>query len=100
MTGDTWAWELGGQGIAALLTVMTGVALDLGLLAVEVMEWPNWVVGCVGARPPGPLILLTGVIRCGVTCWVEKQGDGATPRAGCGPGSTLSQSMLLPLPVL
>ena len=46
------------------------------------------------------LILLTGVTRRGVTCWVERQGVEAALRDGCGPGSTLPESMLLPLPVL
>ena len=35
-----------------------------------------------------------------MTCWVEKQGVGAAPGAGCGPGSILPESMLLLLPVL
>ena len=46
------------------------------------------------------LALLTGVTTCGVTCWFEKQGVGAAPGARCGPGSTLPESMLLPLQVL
>ena len=46
------------------------------------------------------LTLLTGVTRHGVTCWVEKQGVGAALGARCGPGLTLPESMLLPLPIL
>ena len=46
------------------------------------------------------LTLLTGVTRGGVTCWVENQRVGATPWAGCGPGSTLPESKPLPLLVL
>ena len=52
MTGDTWAGRLGAQRIAVLLTLMTGVALDMGLLAVELMAWPNWHVGCGGEQTP------------------------------------------------
>ena len=37
--------DLGGQGIAILLTLMTGVALDMGFLVSELMVWPNWEVG-------------------------------------------------------
>ena len=84
------------------------------------MAWPNWGLGCRGWWAPGALTLLTivtrhgvtcwveklaltlltGVTRHGATCWVEKQGLGVAPGAGCGPGSTFPQSMLLPLPVL
>ena len=46
------------------------------------------------------LTLLTGVTRCGVTSWVEKQRVGPVLGARCGPGSTLTESMLLPLLVL
>ena len=42
MTGDTWACGLGGQGIDVLLPLMTGVALDMGLLVVELMVGLNW----------------------------------------------------------
>ena len=48
---DTWAGDLGGQGIAILLTLMTGVALEMGLVVVELMAWPNW--GLEGRGPPG-----------------------------------------------
>ena len=74
MTGETWAGETGEQGIAVVLTLMTGVALEMGLLVVELMTWPNWGLGCGGGGAPGALTLLTGVTRHGVTCWVEKLG--------------------------
>ena len=105
--------------MAAVLTLMTGVALEMGLLVVELMlgavmlegwglrginpvtgaTWPGMTC-CVEKRGLDALALLTGVTTCGVTCWVEKQGVGAAPGAGCSPGSTLSQSMLLHLPLL
>ena len=53
MTGDIWVGGLGGQGIAVLLTLLTGVALDMGLLVVKLMEWPNWGWGVGGPGPPG-----------------------------------------------
>ena len=95
------------------------------MLVVELVAWPNWGLGAGVWRERGPraltlltgvvrhqvtywveklgldaLTLLTGVTRRGVTSWVEKRGLGVAPGAGCGPGSTLPHSMLLPLPVL
>ena len=37
----------------------------MGLVGVELMEWSNWRLGCVGARPPGALTLLTAVTAWG-----------------------------------
>ena len=37
------------------------VSGEMGLLGVELMEWPNWGWGVGGARSPGALTLLTGV---------------------------------------
>ena len=52
MTSDTLAGELGAQGIAVVLTLMTGVALEMGLLVVELMTWPNWGLVCGGGGNP------------------------------------------------
>ena len=43
MTGDTWAGELGAQGIAVVLTLMTGVeggafSFDLGGIVVRTTD--------------------------------------------------------------
>ena len=143
VTGDTWPGETGEQGIAVVLTLMTGVDLEMGLLVVELMMGSDWGLGCGGSEASRALTLLTGatwpgvtcwvekrgwdaltlltgvtrrgvtcwvekrtltlltvVTRRGVTCWVEKHGVMATPGIGCGPGSTLPEAMLLPLPVL
>ena len=75
-TGDTWAGERGEQGIAVLITLMTGVVLEMGLVVVELMVGPNWGLGCGRWGPPRALTILTGVTRHGVTYWVEKQGLG------------------------
>ena len=73
MTGDTWPGETGEKGIAAVLTLMTGVALEMGLLVVELMLGADWGRWCGRARASGALTLLTGITRRGVTCWVEKR---------------------------
>ena len=68
MTGDTWPGEVGEQGIAVVLPLMTGVALEMGLLVVELMMGPDWGLGCGRAKASGALALLTGAPRPGVTC--------------------------------
>ena len=120
MTGDTWP---GGRSNAVVLALMTGVALEMGLLVLQLIMWPDWGLGCgragasraltllkgvtwlemicwVEMRGLGDLTLLTGVTRHGVTCWVEKQGVGANPGADCSPGTTLPEFKLLLMPVL
>ena len=98
MAGETWPGEPEEQENTAVLALMTGVAL--GLQVIELITVPDWGLGCGRAGASDALTLLTGVTWPGVTCWVEMQWVEATPEAGVGPGSTLPESMLLPLPVL
>ena len=123
VTGDTWPGETEEQGNIAVLALITGVALGMGLQVMELITVPDWGLGCgragaswaltllTGITWPGvtcwvemrgleALTLMTGVTWCGVTYWVEKQWVEATLGARFGPGSTLPESMLLPLPVL
>ena len=67
MAGDTWVGRVVGQGIAILLTLMTGVAggRDDGVAQLGCGVW-GWGQA---------LTLLTGVTRRGVICWVEKLGE-------------------------
>ena len=51
VTGDNWAGETGEQGIAVVLALMTGVALEMGLLVVELIMGPDWGLGCEGDGP-------------------------------------------------
>ena len=53
---------------------MTGVALEMGLLVVELMLGPDWGQWCDRAGVSGALTLLTGATWPGVTCWVEMPG--------------------------
>ena len=55
MTGDTWAGETGEQGMAVVLTLNTGVALEMRLPVVELMMWSDWGLGCGGGGAPGAL---------------------------------------------
>ena len=68
------AGETGEQGIAVVLTLITGVVLEMGLLVVELDMGPEWGLGSGRAGASGALTLLTGATRPGVTCWVEKWG--------------------------
>ena len=119
-TDDTWG---GGQDKTGALTLMPGVALEMGLMVVELILWPGWGLGGGRAGPSIALTpltcvawlevscwvemrgfkastLLTGGTRRGVACWVEAQGAGAAPGPDWGPGPTLPESTLLPVPVL
>ena len=74
MTGDTWPGDTEEQGIAVVLTLMTGVALEMGLLVVELVMGPDRGLGCGRAGASGALALLTEATWPGVTCWVEMRG--------------------------
>ena len=74
VTGDTWPSETGEKGIAAVLALMTGVALEMGLLVVELILGPDWGWWCGRAGAFGALTLLTRATSPGVTCWVEMRG--------------------------
>ena len=45
MTGDTWPGE---QGHAVVLALMTGVALEMELLVLELIMGPDWGLGVEG----------------------------------------------------
>ena len=100
MTGDTWPGEPGEQSNTAVLALMTGVALGVVVTGDRVDHVSRLGAGGLRAGTSGDSTILTGVTWPGVTCWVEMQGVDATPGAGFGPGSTLPDPMLLPLPVL
>ena len=91
---------------AVVLAPMTGVALEIGVLVLELIMWAGWGMGWGSAWPSISLTLMTGVTwmemicwvemhglgvltllivvtRSGVACWVEKQGVGATLGAKC-----------------
>ena len=53
MIGDTWPSETGEKGIAVVLTLMTGVALEMGLLVVELKLGPTGSGGVGGLGLPG-----------------------------------------------
>ena len=53
MRGDTWPGETGEQGIIVVLTLVIGVALEMGLLVVGLMMWPDWGLGCGGGGVSG-----------------------------------------------
>ena len=74
MTGETWPCEPREQGNYVILTLMTGVALEMGFLVVELNIEPDWGLGCGRAGASGALTLLTGATWPGVTCWVEMLG--------------------------
>ena len=61
VTGDTWPGEPGEEGNAVVLTLMTDVALEMGLLVVELMMGPDWGLGCGRPGASRALTLLTGV---------------------------------------
>ena len=102
---------------------MPDVALEMGLMVLELILWPDWGLGWGRTGPAIALTplsgitwlemscwvemrgfsastLLTGVTRRGVACWVEEQGAGAAAGADCGPGTTLPESTLLLMHVL
>ena len=61
VAGDPWPREPGEQGNAVVLALMTGVALGMGLLVLELIMVPNWGLGCGRAGASRALTLLTGV---------------------------------------
>ena len=67
MTGDTWPGDTEGQGIAVVLTLMTGVALEMGLLVVELVMGPDMGLRCGRAGASVALTLLIGTTLPGVT---------------------------------
>ena len=48
VTGDTWR---GGQGKSVVLALMTGVALEMGLMVLALIMWPSWGLGWGRAGP-------------------------------------------------
>ena len=74
VAGDTWHGEPGEQGKAVILTLMTGVALEMRLLVLELIMWPDWGLGCGRAGASVALTLLTGITWPGVIFWVEMRG--------------------------
>ena len=74
MTGDTWPGETGERGITAVLALMTCVALEMGLLVVELMQRPDWGWWCGRDGATGALTLLIGATWPGITCWVQMWG--------------------------
>ena len=50
VTGDKWP---GGQDNAVVLSLVTGVALEMGLLVLELIMWPHWGWGVEGLERPG-----------------------------------------------
>ena len=68
MTGDTWPGETEEHGKAAVLALMTGVALGLGLQVIELITVPDWGLVCRRPSASGALTLLPGVTWPGVTC--------------------------------
>ena len=74
VTGDTCPVEPVEQGNAVVLTLMTGVALGMGLVVLELIMVPDWGLGYGRAGASGELTLLTGVTWPEATCWVEIRG--------------------------
>ena len=53
VTGDAWPGEPGAQGNAGVLTLMKGVALEMGLLVLELIWGPTGGWGVEGLELPG-----------------------------------------------